>query len=145
MLGRHGVGQVNENGMRLLTLCAEHNLIVTNTLFQQNNKYITSWMHPRSKHWPLIDYIIVRCSDANDVLLTPATRGAESWTDHRIILAKLLVSIRPLQRLQKSSKRSLDCIRLEKTAVRDEFRRSLAERLRETECRRPHGPEVGIF
>ncbi len=50
VLGGHGVGQVNANGMKLLTLCAEHDLTITNTLFQQKNKYKTSWMHPRFRH-----------------------------------------------------------------------------------------------
>ena len=39
VLGRHGIGQANSNGMRLLTLCSEHNLTISNTTFQQNNKY----------------------------------------------------------------------------------------------------------
>lgn len=41
VLGRHGIGRENENGMRLLTLCSEHNLTITNTIFQQKAKYTT--------------------------------------------------------------------------------------------------------
>ncbi|XP_034071876.1 LOW QUALITY PROTEIN: uncharacterized protein LOC117545945 [Gymnodraco acuticeps] len=89
VLGRHGVGQVNANGLRLLTLCSEHNLTITNTIFQQKAKYKTSWMHPRSKQWHLIDYVIVRQSDIRDVHITRAMRGAECWTDHRLIMAKV--------------------------------------------------------
>ena len=61
--GRHGVGSVNSNGLRLLDLCSEFSLCITNTMFQLPNKYKMSWMHPRSKHWHLIDYIIVRRTD----------------------------------------------------------------------------------
>jgi hypothetical protein len=43
----------------------------------------------------LIDYVIVRRSDTNDVLLTCAMRGAECWRDPRMILAKLQLRIRP--------------------------------------------------
>jgi len=93
VLGRHGIGRVNANGMRLLTLCSEHNLTITNTIFQQKAKYKTSWMHPRSKHWHMIDYIIVRCNDIKDVLITRAMRGAECWTDHRMIVAKLHMKV----------------------------------------------------
>ncbi|KAJ4935415.1 hypothetical protein JOQ06_016948, partial [Pogonophryne albipinna] len=63
VLGRHGVGQ--------------------------KAKYKTSWMHPRSKHWHLIDYVIVRRSDIRDVHITRAMRGAECWTDLRLIMAKV--------------------------------------------------------
>ncbi len=95
VLGRHGIGRVNANGMRLLTLCSEHNLNITNTIFQQKAKYKTSWMHPRSKHWHMIDFIIVRCNDIKDVLITRAMRSAECWTDYRMIVAKLHMKVCP--------------------------------------------------
>lgn len=133
VLGGYGVGQANANGMRLLTLCAEHDLTITNTLFQQKNKYKTSWMNPRSKHWHLIDYIILRRSDIGDVLITRAMRGAECWTDYHMIIAKLHISVCPPLRLRRSSKKRIHCTRLEKVEVRNEFRRSLADKLREIE------------
>ncbi|KAJ4918209.1 hypothetical protein JOQ06_023050 [Pogonophryne albipinna] len=129
VLGRHGVGQVNANGLRLLTLCSEHNLTITNTIFQQKAKYKTSWMHPRSKHWHLIDYVIVRRSDIRDVHITRAMRGAECWTDHRLIMAKVHMQVRPPLRLQGPRRRRLDCTRLENPDARNEFRCSLAEKL----------------
>ncbi|KAJ4926044.1 hypothetical protein JOQ06_008228 [Pogonophryne albipinna] len=57
-LGREGVGNTNSNGILLLTKCSEHNLVITNTLFRQKTKFKTSWMHPRSKLWHLIDYVL---------------------------------------------------------------------------------------
>ena len=49
------------------------------------NKYKTTWMHPGSKHWHLIDYIIVRRRDIRDIKITRAMHGAECWTDHRLV------------------------------------------------------------
>lgn len=46
VLGRHGIGRVKANGITLLTLCSEHDITVTNTIFQQKAKYKTPWMHP---------------------------------------------------------------------------------------------------
>jgi len=34
VMGKHGVGNINSNGHRLLSLCSEFGLFVTNTLFQ---------------------------------------------------------------------------------------------------------------
>lgn len=47
VLGRHGVGNVNDNGLLLLSKCAEHGLCITNTLFRMADKYKATWMHPR--------------------------------------------------------------------------------------------------
>ncbi|XP_072947721.1 uncharacterized protein [Epargyreus clarus] len=98
VLGRHGVGKCNTNGSLLLSLCAEFNLSVTNTFFRMPDKFKTSWMHPRSKHWHLIDYVIVRRADLKDVLVTRAMRGAEGWTDHRLIRSKVRLCYKPPHR-----------------------------------------------
>ena len=60
VIGRHGVGNVNDNGILLLSKCAEHRLLITNTTFRMKDKHNTSWMHPRSKYWHLIDYVNTR-------------------------------------------------------------------------------------
>ena len=43
-----------------LQLCTAHNLIITNTLYRQCNRLKGTWMHPRSKKWYIIDYVITR-------------------------------------------------------------------------------------
>ena len=66
VIGSEGVGQCNSNGL-LLRKCAEHELLITNTVFRLPTHGKTTWMHPRSKHWHLIDYVIVRRKDRHYV------------------------------------------------------------------------------
>ncbi|KAI8789945.1 Craniofacial development protein 2 [Biomphalaria glabrata] len=62
----------------------------------------TSWIHPRSKLWHhQVDFIIVRQSDRQDVKVTKALCGADCWTDHRLILSKLKICIKPPRRPQE--------------------------------------------
>lgn len=88
VIGKHGVGKENSNGTLLLTLCSQHDLVITNTVFKQANKYKTSWMHPRSKHWHLIDYITVRRRDLSNVKHTRSMRGTSLLFDHRLVRCK---------------------------------------------------------
>lgn len=48
------MGKMNNNGLRLLGLCTENWLTISNSLFHMKTKYKTSW----SKQWHLIDYVM---------------------------------------------------------------------------------------
>ena len=39
VIGKHGTGNMNPNGLRLLTLCQQFGLQITNTMFQTHDKY----------------------------------------------------------------------------------------------------------
>ena len=101
VIGHHGVGNMNSSGRRLLSLCSELGLAITNTFFQLRDMHKTFWMHPKSKHWRLIDYVIVRRHDLNEVQITRAMHGAECSTDHRLIRSILRLTVRPPARRQK--------------------------------------------
>lgn len=128
VIGKHLIGKLNSNGLRLLALCAEHKLFVTNTAFQQKNKYKASWMHPRSRHWHLLDYIIVRRDDLRDIHHTRAMRGAECWTDHRLILSKMKIVIRHPVKKQAPAPR-LNVARTRNPEVKAKLRSCVAEQL----------------
>ena len=50
----------NSYGERLLALCSEFERIMTNTMLMQKDERKTTWMHPRSGHWHMIDFIVTR-------------------------------------------------------------------------------------
>lgn len=123
-IGRHGMGKMNQNGLRLLTLCSEFNLCITNTVFQQKNLYKGTWRHPRSKTWHILDYVIVRKTDLAEVLQTRVFRGAECWTDHRLVKSKLRMSLRRPQRRTPGTKR-LNIKALSDLEVKESFQESI--------------------
>ena len=84
VIGPEGVRKCNNNGLFLLRKCAEHDLSINNTVFHLPNRNKTSWMHPRSKHWNLIDYVTEWRTDRQDVRVTKTMCGADCWTDHRL-------------------------------------------------------------
>lgn len=131
-IGKDGVGNINANGVLLLTKCAQHGLTVTNTIFRQKNHLKTTWRHPRSKHWHLLDYVIVRSKDTKDVLLTRAAKGSEDcWTDHRLIRSSMNIHLSSRHRkLQKSKRRKLNTAALKNPEVKADFQAQLNMTLR---------------
>lgn len=51
------------------------------TVFCLHNHNKTSWMHPHSKHWLPLDYVILRQRDRWDVRVTRTMCGDGCWTD----------------------------------------------------------------
>ena len=122
VLGPHGVGKENSNGVLLLSKCAQHQLTITGTIFRQADKFKTTWQHPRSKHWHQIDHMLVRQRDIQDVHSTRVMRGAECWTDHRLIRSKLALHIQAPKRNNKlTTVKKLDINRLKDPSVKAAF------------------------
>ena len=121
VIGHHGVGNMNSSGLRLLSPCSELGIAITNTFLQHRDIHKTSWMHPRSKHWHLIDYVNVRRRHLNEVQITRAMRGAECSTDHRLIRSPLRLTVRPPARRQKPRHR-LNVLATHNQNIREDLR-----------------------
>ena len=59
-LGNFGTGQTNLAGKDLLQFCARNHLSIMNTCFKKKPHHLNTWMHPATKGWHMIDYIIMK-------------------------------------------------------------------------------------
>ena len=48
----------NNNGLRLLRTCVDHDLVVTNT-FKHPDAHTATWLSPGGRYWATKDYILV--------------------------------------------------------------------------------------
>ena len=56
--GKFGLGVQNEEGHRLTEFCQENALVIANTLFQPQKRWLYTWTPPDSQYWNQIDYIL---------------------------------------------------------------------------------------
>ena len=92
VMGKHGVGKMNTNGLMLLEFCTRFQLVITGTIFQLKNHLKTTWMHARSRHWHQLDHILVNSKARVFVKITKASLTADCFTDHRLLICKCKIS-----------------------------------------------------
>ena len=127
VLGHHGVGNENTNGTMLLSLCTRHQLTITNTLFNQEEQFITTWMHPGSKRWHLIDYAITRNRDLQDVLHTRAMCSPCAWSDHKLVKCKMaLKTKKPVNHSKPKTVPKLNVAKLRSKEVSEQLAKRLS-------------------
>ena len=107
-LGRFGIGNMNENGQRLLELCTLHDLCITNTFFQTKPQHKVSWRHPRSKRWHQLDLILTRRCQLRSVLTTRSYHSADCDADHSLVCCKIRIQPKKLHRAKPSGKPRID-------------------------------------
>ncbi|VDL95715.1 unnamed protein product [Schistocephalus solidus] len=60
-------------------------------------------MHPRSPGWQLLDYVLIRRRDRQDVLVTKAILDADGWTAHRLVISQIRLRFQSLRRPQEKN------------------------------------------
>ena len=133
--GKHGLGKMNEAGLFLLSFCSAMSLTIMNTCFEKRDIYKRTWQHPGTKQWHCIDYILMRQNQRRRCVDAQVMRGAECWTDHRMVRAKVLVEYNQPRRKQKSEPRGLNHLnmhQLRNEDVSSKFNKTLAKLMEKT-------------
>ena len=134
ILGRHGMTERNLAGHELLEFCAINNLSIMNTWFQKKEIHQGTWTHPATKRCHTIDFVIMRAEQRVHCKDVRATRGANCWTDHVLVRAKLTVGTPPFTSRKGKSCMPFAVHELSTSARRDEYREQLELQLQD----RPH-------
>ncbi|VDO87169.1 unnamed protein product [Heligmosomoides polygyrus] len=101
VLGRHGVGEVNDNGVRLLTFAAANGLLIGNSIFQHRQIHQLTWRTPNGTDSALLDYVLINRQFRTSISDVRVKRGADCGSDHHLVCARML----RLQKARGSTKR----------------------------------------
>ncbi|VDL91884.1 unnamed protein product [Schistocephalus solidus] len=85
----------NDIVRRLPCLVQEHRLLLTNTFFRLPMRQQATCVQPQSRHWHLLDYVLVRRRDKQDMLVTKAIPGANGWMDHHFVTSEMRLRLQP--------------------------------------------------
>ncbi|XP_071821535.1 craniofacial development protein 2-like [Apostichopus japonicus] len=106
--GRHGLGERNEAGERMLDFCEANRLVISNTWFQQPKRRLYTWTSPDGQYRNQIDYILVRKRWQSAVKSANTLPGADCGTDHELLVAIIHIKLRKVKKQDRVKKYSLN-------------------------------------
>ena len=91
VLGKHGTGKMNSNGLILLEFCSQNHFSIMGSMFQLPNRLKCTWQHPRSKHWHQLDHVLANSNAKSGITIVIASLTADCYTDHRLVVCRCTV------------------------------------------------------
>lgn len=87
VMGSQGLGDIrNDNGERLVDLCARHRLFIGGTKFIHKNIHKYTWESPDGFTYNQIDHIVVSKLFLGCLLDVRTMRGADIASDHKLLV-----------------------------------------------------------
>ena len=85
VMGKHGLGQRNENGERLCEFCDMNELVIIGTLFPPKNIHKATWVSPNRITRNQIDHVLINERLRDSVKDTRVYSSANIRSDHYLL------------------------------------------------------------
>jgi hypothetical protein len=124
----------NDNGERLITFAAAHNLVISSTMFKHRTRHKKTWLSPRGDTTQ-IDHILVEKRHATDIMDVRTYHCTDRhiphhYTDHFLVGAKIRERISNVVRRKGSSSRRFDSTKYKSPDATRNFRTTLEAAMR---------------
>ena len=93
-MGRHGPGEVNENGERVADACALKNMVIGGSVFPHKRVHKATWVFPDLITKNQIDHVCIAKKFRRSLKDVQSKRGADVTSDHHLVGAKLKRKLR---------------------------------------------------
>ena len=101
VMGKHGIGTINDNRERLCHFCNEKNMVIGGTLFQHRDIHKTTSNSPSGATKGQIDHILINGKWRSFLQDVRAYRGADVASDHNLLVAAVSLKLRRARKGQR--------------------------------------------
>jgi len=122
VMGRHGIGNMNENGELFSELCASWDLIIGGTVFPHKTWHKVSWVSPDNITENQIGHIAVSKMFRRFLLDVRNKTGADIGSERRIVIADFRFKISAARKKIETRKKKYNVQKLQMPIVREEFK-----------------------
>ena len=93
-MGVHGMGEMNENGLRFASFCMANELVIGSTMFEHRDIHKYTWISPCGRHRNQIDHIAINTRRKSSLLDVRTRRGADIGSDHQLVVSTLKLKLK---------------------------------------------------
>ncbi|VDP76110.1 unnamed protein product [Schistosoma mattheei] len=93
IMGRHGLGERNENRERFVNLCAFNKLVIGGTIFSHKRIHKATWISPDHTTQNQIGHIFINKTFRRTMEDVRTRRGADIPSDHHLVVANLKLKL----------------------------------------------------
>ena len=127
VMGKHGCGNINDNGEWLVEFCLNNNCVIGGTIFPHKNIHKLTWKSPDCRTINQIDHVIINNKWRRSLLDVKVCRGADVNSDHYMLLSKVKLKLLGVNK-NKRCRKVYDINRLKSHEVRKSFSIELKNR-----------------
>ena len=120
IMGKFGVGVINDNGERLCDFCGTNGLVVTGTIFPHKEIHKLTWKSPDGKTVNQIDHVMVNGRMRTSILDTRVMRGADVYSDHYLVRTRVRLKLARARGKMKARVR-FDVCKLQSEEIRRRY------------------------
>jgi hypothetical protein len=129
VMGRHGLGERNENGQLFVDFCASHDLVIGGTIFPHKDCHKVTWVSSDHKTENQIDHVAVGRQWRRSLLDVKNKRGVDIGSDHHLVVEKFKMKIQAYKHTARQLRKRYDTSNLkDDKKVQELFKTELKNR-----------------
>ncbi|VDP54878.1 unnamed protein product [Schistosoma margrebowiei] len=128
IMGRHRLGERNENGERFANLCASNKLVIGGTVFPHKRIHKATWTSPDYTTQNQIHHICINKTFRRTIEDVRTKRGADIASDHYLLVAKMKLKLKKHWTMGRTISQNFNTAFLQDTNKLNKFKLALSNK-----------------
>ena len=128
IMGKQGLGEMNDNGERFADLCATSNLVIGGSVFHHRRIHKATWVSPDLSTENQIDHLCIARSFRRSLQDVRVKRGADVASDHHLLVARLKLKLKKSWTGGPNQRQRYNTATLKDTWKQEEFKVTLSNK-----------------
>ena len=133
IMGREGLGTMNENGEMFVDFCVFNDLVIGGSVFQHKDIHKATWVSPDHHTVNQIDHITIDKKFRRSLQDTRVRRGADVASDHHLVVGRVRLKLKKCLPPGSKAGRKFNTIYLNDRALKSTFKLTLSNRFQALE------------